>query len=213
MYIIESIFNVAALEEATLDKILERLGSQEMLNKVLPIRHAKDKAERDAMKRGLPAFTLCKFSGRADSQSFISTRYIIYDVDGLNAKREGGFPITPHDAIKRVEKFALFAFATPSGNGIKLVIEMDRDMDIAEYRYNRKYYRDILSAESGLEMDDSYNSYHTFFGYTKDIKLNPAAHIFTAITPELATQNDDVNIETADSKEFADIAKYLATQS
>lgn len=213
MYIIDSIFNVSSLTETTFDTIIAKLGSKEMLDMVLPIRHAKTKEERDTLKRMLPAFTLCKFNGRADSQGFISTSYIIYDIDGLNKKDgDSGSSITPSHAIDIVSKFALFTFVSPSGNGIKMVIQMDREMDIAEYRYNRKYYRDILSAETGLKLDDAYNAYHTFFSYTKDVKLNPDPFVFTAISPQLATQNSDVNEETLNKGEIADIKDYLAKQ-
>lgn len=213
MYIIESIFNVASMTETTLNDIIAKLGSKEMLDVVLPIRHAKNKAERDTLKRMLPAFTLCKFNGRADSQGFISTSYIIYDIDGLNNKdAEGGSTVTPSNAIDRVSKFALFAFVSPSGNGIKLIIQMDREMDIADYRYNRKYYREILTAETGLKLDDSYNAYHTFFSYTKDVKLNPEPFIFTALSPQIATQNSDINEETLHKGEISDIKDYLAKQ-
>jgi hypothetical protein len=213
MYVIESIFNVCDIAETTLQEIVERLRSQEMLDKVLAVRAAKNKEARDSLKRMLPAFTLCKFSGRADSQNFLSTRHIIYDVDGLNKKLPGGSSISPHDAIARISKLALFSFISPSGNGIKLVIQMDRDMGLQEYRYNRKYYRDILSAETGLKMDDSYNSYHTFFSHHGKTEINKDAPVFTAITPEVSAQISDVNIETANKKEFYDIAKYLSEQS
>lgn len=212
MYIIESIFNVSNLTETTLDKIVQKLGSKEMLDLVLPIRHAKKKNERDALKRGLPAFTLCRFNDRADSQGFVSTSYIIYDVDGLNIKDEGGNVITPEKAMARVSKFALFSFISPSGNGIKFVIKMDREMDIIDYRYNRNYYREIISAETELKCDDAYNAYHTFFSYTKDVKINPEPYIFAALTPQDATQNNDVNEETLNKSEIADIRDYLAKQ-
>lgn len=210
MYIIESIYNVGSLSPASLKDIISRLVSNEMLDIIMPIRHAKDKETRDSLKRGLPAFTLCSFSGRADSQNFISTRYIIYDVDGLNERLEGGASLTPYDAMDRVDRFALFSFISPSGNGIKFVIEMDREMSLSEYRYNRSYYRDILSAETGLDLDKSYSSYHTFFGYYGKTKLNDNRNIFTVITPDIATKNDDVDVSTVDNAEIKDIASYLS---
>jgi len=205
MYDIESIYNVGDLTPTTIDKIVERLASKEMLGKIMPIRAANSKEERESLKRGLPAFSLCKFNGRADSKNFISTRYIIYDVDDMTKFKTD-------QAIKKVEPFSLFSFISPSGHGLKFVIEMDKDMTLPEYRYNRRHYRGILSQETGLTLDDSYNSYHTFYGYYGKTAINENAHIFKTITPEIATRNDDVNIETVDSGEFSDIANYLANK-
>ncbi|MCK9436502.1 MAG: hypothetical protein M0Q12_04755 [Synergistaceae bacterium] len=210
MYIIESIYNVGSLLPASLSDIVKRLSSTEMLDRMIPIRHAKTKEDRDKLKRDLPAFTLCEFSERADSKSFISTKYIIYDVDGLSKHNKGEVSVAVWNALDKVNGFSLFSFVSPSGNGIKFVIEMDRDMSLPEYRYNRAYYRNILSSETGLELDSSYSSYHTFFGYHGKTKINNNRHIFTAITPETETKNDDVDASSVASEEIRDIAKYLS---
>ena len=149
MYIIESIYNVGSLLPTSLSDIVKRLSSTEMLDRMIPIRHAKTKEDRDKLKRSLPAFTLCEFSERADSKSFISTKYIIYDVDGLSKHNKGEVSVAVWNALDKVNGFSLFSFVSPSGNGIKFVIEMDRDMSLPEYRYNRAYYRNILSSETG----------------------------------------------------------------
>jgi hypothetical protein len=212
MYRIDSIFNVEQMKRTSLSEIVQTIRSKEMLDRVLPIRNAKTKDEGDEIKRGLPAFTLFEFDGRVDSQGFVSAEYIIYDVDGLGKREEGGRMITADDAIDRVKSFAVFAFISPSGKGIKFVIKLDRAVDLSEYRYNRKHYREILEAETGLKLDKGYNAYHTFFSYYKGCEINPNPTVFTAITPEVAAKTDDVNPDTIAKGELTDIKEFLAKQ-
>jgi hypothetical protein len=145
MYRIKSIFNVFEFEPTTIDKIVEEIGSKEMLDKTMPVRHAKDKNEADAIKRRtLPAFTLCKMNGRIDSQGFISTDILYIRHRRACKRQEGGAMITAEDALAKVKPFAVFAFVSPSGKGIKFVIKLDRAVNLNEYRYNRSYYREIF---------------------------------------------------------------------
>ena len=57
MKLIKSLFNVSDIENITLDGIIEKLKSQEMLEAVQAVRNAKNKTEQDSLKLALPLFT------------------------------------------------------------------------------------------------------------------------------------------------------------
>ena len=50
MKLIKSLFNVSDIENITLDGIIEKLKSQEMLEAVQAVRNAKNKTEQDSLK-------------------------------------------------------------------------------------------------------------------------------------------------------------------
>ena len=142
MFRIPSIVNVSQIEPRSLIEIVSEIRSDEAIKDLVnAIRKAPNKADRDDLKRStLPAFTLAKVRNRIDSENFISAKYIIYDIDGLN-------PTELMTVRAAVQQISVFYFTSPSGMGVKFVIEMDRDMNLEEYRINRGYYRKRIDTE------------------------------------------------------------------
>lgn len=206
MKIIESIFNVGEITDTTLAEIVEKLRSQEMLDAVMRVRNAGDNGARKLAKLRLPAFTLCRVTDRVDTDHFIDTEYLIFDCDGLKGS------VATQRAIEKVRPFALFAFISPSGRGIKFVIQMDRPIPAGAYRANVKHYRELLAAETGLDLDRNYNALHTFFGHYADCEINPAPRIFPALMLEAVALKADVCIDTLDGAELKHVCEYLSKQ-
>lgn len=204
MYKIQSIFNVSDIEETTLPQIVEDLKSAEMLGICQSVWNAENESDRKSAKRRLPAFTLCEFDGKVDSDHFISSEYLIFDVDKLKTQDETR-------AMKQiVEKFATLAFISPSRKGFKFAIAMDTPLTKINFRYNEKHWREYISAETGLELDKSYSSYHTFLSYDVDVFYNPDAVKFNTLDMVAVTSKEDIDPTTLDNEEIADVCDYLS---
>ncbi|HNX37048.1 MAG TPA: BT4734/BF3469 family protein [Candidatus Cloacimonadota bacterium] len=207
MKLIKSLFNVSDIEDITLDGIIKKLKSQEMLEAVQAVRNAKNKTEQDSLKLALPLFTLCNVTDRVDSDHFIDTEYLIYDVDNLPNYN------TAHAYMQRVKDFALFAFISPRGKGFKFVIKMDQPIPKIHYRQNYKHYYEVLSADTNMLLDPAYHSLHTFFSHTAGVELNPNPRIFPALLAEDISAKNDVNVNTINPSEIRDVCEYLSHQS
>jgi len=203
---LKSIMNPANTERTTLEKIVSRVRSDETLRDIVSkIRDAKDKPERDEIKiKKLPAFTLHNFNGAVLNDNFVSTKYIIYDIDGLD-------PTQLSTARRAVQEFSVFYFTSPSGKGLKFVIEFDREMNLAEYRLNRSHNRKFLSDLLEQKLDESYNALHTFYSYDPTCVINAKHEIFQTISVDNALRSDEINPDPVSysSSEIEAIAKHL----
>jgi hypothetical protein len=207
MFRIPSIVNVSQIEPRSLIEIVSEIRSDEAIKDLVnAIRKAPNKADRDDLKRStLPAFTLAKVRNRIDSENFISAKYIIYDIDGLN-------PTELMTVRAAVQQISVFYFTSPSGMGVKFVIEMDRDMNLEEYRINRGYYRKLLSDMLGQKLDESYNSLHTFYTHDPSCQISPLYPKFPALSVDVAARADDINPAICSSEELKDVCEYISKQ-
>lgn len=206
MKLIKSLFNVSDIEDIALEEIIKKLKSKEMLEAVQAVRNAKSKTEQDSLKLSLPLFTLCEVTDRVDSDHFISTQYLIFDVDNLPNYN------TAHAYMQRVKDFALFAFISPRGKGFKFVIKMSEPIPKIHYRQNYKHYYEVLSADTNMILDPAYHSLHTFFSHTADVEINPNAREFPVLKAADITARNDVNISTINPSEIRDVCEYLSHQ-
>lgn len=201
---LRSIMNPAQTEETTLVKVISRIRSDETIKEIVErVRKAEDKVSRNEIKvKELPAFTLHHFSGAVVNDNFVSTKYIIFDIDGLD-------PTQLMTARCQAEQVSAFYFTTPSGKGIKFVIEFDEEMNLNEYRLNRAHNRKFFSDLFGAKLDDSYNALHTFYSYDPNCQEIPNHPIFTKLTVEQASRAEDINPVTCSDSEIADVCNYL----
>lgn len=200
-HIINSLYNVSDFRDTTVEEIVEAIRN-DYGTAVHKIRQTLDPAERKRLKINLPLFTLGNFTKRIDSDGFISTRYLMFDVDGLGT---AGVEV----AKKKVRDFSLFVFKTPSDGGIKFVIEMQEPLDKLTYDGNYKFYLDYFTDMTGLNLDRAYHSKHSFFSWDKDVKINPEPTKFTVMNVTQQREYDDVDLDTIDEGEIVDMIEYI----
>jgi hypothetical protein len=56
---------------------------QSIFDTVLSIRQEKDKKKRDALKKKLPCLGFSNHAGEINSRGFVSTEYLMFDIDHL----------------------------------------------------------------------------------------------------------------------------------
>lgn len=214
MYRLNTLFDVSDITPTTMEEIVETIRSKEMFDLIQEVRvwGKQDEKRQKEAKMRLPLFTLCKVDGRLDTDHFVGTKYLIYDVDNLGLAGEGGHTVTPEKAKEIVDRFALFSFISPRGRGIKFVIELDTFCKKVDYRENHTHYADLLAAETGLDLDRNYTSLHTFFSYDKDCSLNENRVLFKTLTAKVIADKDDVDPVSVATEEIKDVCDYLSNQ-
>ena len=199
-HIIPSIYNVSEFEDASVEQIVAILR-KEYLEPIQRLRNANPEAQK-RMKTGLPAFTLGTFRDRIDNDNFISSDYLIYDVDGLNTTQLMSLK-------RRTREFSYFVFETPRGKGLKFVIKMDKPLDKTNYDANYLHYMNYFIDDLGIAVDRAYRSKHTFFSHDAECSLNTEAKLFPVVDSKIVKQIANVDI-TADLKEeLIDVCNFI----
>ena len=116
--------------------ILERIKQGKNKELIKSIRAEKDKAKRNELKKKLPS--IC-FSGtflkRADSSLVSHSGLICLDLDGYKKKKD----LEEDRAKFKKSKFVYSVFVSPSGNGLKILVQIPQDAD------NHKKYFNALN--------------------------------------------------------------------
>ncbi|MBL4653434.1 MAG: hypothetical protein JKY53_11340 [Flavobacteriales bacterium] len=105
-----------------------------------------NKKEVDKLKKQLPAFTASgKFEdGRTAEKLVQYSGFIILDLDKLNEQElENAFNIA------RLAVYTFCCFRSPSGNGLKILVEVDTDAEhhVAAYNQVAEYYEQALNLD------------------------------------------------------------------
>ena len=206
-YLIPSIYDVGNYEPITIPEIVRKINKENLLL-VQRIRGTENKRERNAEKLKLPAFVLGEFrGGRITRENFISTRYLIFDIDDIGKSETDA-------AISTYREVALFTFRSPSGKGLKFVIEMKEDVTDDILDGNRDYYYKYFSETySRWPIDKAYKSLHTFFSNDGECRINENRPLFDVYSIQTIQSVRDVNHQTVSESEVADVCEYLANSS
>lgn len=135
----KSLFKPQEIENTTLLEIIQKISGESLKKKTIAIRAAAkagDKKKKDRIKKSLPFFTQSLLVERTRA-GLISSRIIILDFDHVDIQ-------SLRDKIVKY-KSLVFAFRSPSGDGLKAVFLLSRpitDPDIYSYVYKR-YARNI----------------------------------------------------------------------
>jgi len=205
-YFLQSIYQTDVYEEKSLEEIVDII-QHDYKDTVFAIRHEKDEKERKRLKGMLPAFSLCEFDyGKLEKKNLTGTKYFIYDIDKLDKQKMS-------QLAGEFKKFAKFWFTTPSGKGYKFIIEMEEFVPIEKYEYNWQYYYDYFCDSLYSELDKQYRIWHTFFSHDAECYINPDAKQFKVYDEVIERKANDVDVETMDSSEIDDVARYIANRS
>lgn len=207
-YLISSVLDVGDYDVITIDEVVRLISSNTYFQKIWEIRQTKCDAERKRLKKKLPAFFLAQFKGgRLTKENLLSSKYIIYDIDGLS---KGEI----QDVRGKLEDQCLFIFVSPSGNGIKFVIETEHPIPAEDYDHNRRhyftYFKELLPEKIASKLDDNYNSLQTFMSQDGSCKLHETPVLYPVYSSVAVKEASNVDITTVQTKEIIDVLEYLS---
>jgi len=162
----------------TLAQIVEGIKGDHYKESILKIRgfvESGDKEKVDRLKKGLVAFTVSgKFAG-GRKMSFLKTYnpLVILDIDKLDPEA------LPYLILKiKGIAFTRVAFISPSGRGLKIIVEVDSEM-----KMHGMAYRQVMSfyeKELGVKIDKSGKDITRlcFMSYDPEIYFNPESCVY-----------------------------------
>ena len=116
--------------------ILDRIKQGKNKELIKSIRAEKDKTKRNELKKRLPSICFSgTFNKRADSSLILHSGLICLDLDGYSKKKE----LEEDRAKFKKSKFVYAVFVSPSGNGLKVLVQIPPEAD------NHKKYFNALN--------------------------------------------------------------------
>jgi SOS response regulatory protein OraA/RecX len=116
--------------------ILDRIKQGKNKELIKSIRAEKDKTKRNELKKRLPSICFSgTFNKRADSSLILHSGLICLDLDGYSKKKE----LEEDRAKFKKSKFVYAVFVSPSGNGLKVLVQIPQEAD------NHKKYFNALN--------------------------------------------------------------------
>jgi len=119
--------------------VLERIKDGATKNLVKSIRTTKDKAERNELKKRLPAICFSGvFNKRNDNALKEHSGFICLDFDGYEKKKL----LLEHKENLTKDQYTYSVFISPSGNGLKVLVKIPANSDnhINYFNSLQKYY-------------------------------------------------------------------------
>ena len=115
--------------------ILDRIKQGKNKELIKSIRAEKDKTKRNELKKRLPSICFSgTFNKRADSSLILHSGLICLDLDGYSKKKE----LEEDRAKFKKSKFVYAVFVSPSGNGLKVLVQIPQEAD-----NHKKYFNGI----------------------------------------------------------------------
>jgi len=160
--------------------VLQRIKDGKSKELIENIRKEKDKEKRNLLKKGLPAICFSgEFNKREDSSITNHSGLICLDFDGYSTIKD------LNEERKKIQKdpYTFALFTSPSGNGIKVLIKIPKEVD------NHKAYFNAL--------EKHYNSTH----FDKACK-NLSRVCYESYDSKLFVNADSIVWDTLDEKEY-----------
>jgi len=128
----------------TITVMLDRIQNGASKDIVENIRKEKDKSTRNIIKQQLPAICFSgKFTKRLDEAILEHSGFICLDFDGYATEKE----MNADKAVISKNKYTYSVFVSPSGNGLKVIVKIPRDIEnhknyfnSLESHFNSKYF-------------------------------------------------------------------------
>jgi hypothetical protein len=182
------------IDNKELNTILDEIKNGKFINEVNAVRQlykAGNKTEGDLKKKKLQGFTPSATFKTVRKAHFAEnyTHFIILDLDKLSESE-----------LKRVSNLATLApytycsFISPSGNGLKILVRVDTDLEHHATAYNQvaEYYEQAL--EIDLDRSGKDVSRLCFYSYDPELFLNTNSFIYNVNKDYvLKIENDSVD--------------------
>jgi len=158
---------------------ISKIRDGEFDNQIIQLRNEKNKEVRQSLKRYLSYFTFSgAFKKRHASSLIKHSGLIAIDLDDLE---------DPEDVktLLKADPYIVIMFISPSGTGLKLVIQIDGDHHLGSFLALEKYFESQYS----LTIDPSGKdvSRATYISHDPDIYVNEKATKWTLYEPAEST--------------------------
>ena len=190
----------------SLEDFLYQIKDEKYKSEIDQIRkhvQAKDKEAVNRLKSNLPAYTISGTFKKTRSASNLEqySHHIVLDVDNIS---EGD--LDRKLSIARLAHYTKASFVSPSGNGIKIIAEVDTDSNNHTKAYNqlKEHYENALE----IEIDSSGKDIPRlcFVSADKNIYINQNAEVFK-VDLNIPEQN---TVTTSKSKKSTNIEDYIS---
>ncbi|MCB0517815.1 MAG: DUF3987 domain-containing protein [Lewinellaceae bacterium] len=172
----------------TLEQLIQAIQGNHFKDQVARIRHlaAKGKGQQASnLKKQLPAFTVSgHFDGGRTLEHLVEyTHFIVLDFDKLEPTQ-----LEKLKSDSRQDRFSMAGFTSPSGNGYKIVVQVDSDAEhhAEAFQQVRNWFRD----NHGLEIDRSGKDITRlcFISHDPEAWFNPNKEVFPVLTALSSTK-------------------------
>lgn len=165
---------------------------KEKVNKIRNLLAEGKKEEADAMKKTLPAFTpSCRCEGGRDINKVVYyTGFIILDIDKISQEE-----ILRISELLKINEYVFGYFISPSGNGIKILIETDSQQSEHESAYNKvaAHFSELLKVTIDRSGKDIVRL--CFMSYDPDAYKNLSNKKFiTEVSPAVKSPPGDLGV-------------------
>ncbi|MEZ4963422.1 MAG: DUF3987 domain-containing protein [Saprospiraceae bacterium] len=174
----------------TLEQLIQAIQGNHFKDQVARIRHlaAKGKSQQASnLKKQLPAFTVSGYfnGGRTLEHLVEYTHFIVLDFDKLEPTQ-----LEKLKSESRQDRFSMAGFTSPSGNGYKIVVQVDSDQQYHSDAFQQvsKYYTELLSlqlggAGGGLDRSGKDITRLCFLSHDPDAWFDPNKEVFPVLLP------------------------------
>ena len=175
----------------TLAAVVDGIRGDHYKKSILKIRELVDLGDQeqvDRLKKGLVAFTVSGSFVGGRKMSFLQTYnpYVILDIDKLDLAD------LPDLILKTKEiEFTRVAFLSPSGRGLKIIVEVDSEMERHGLAYRQ--VSDFYEKELGVEIDKSGKDITRlcFMSYDPEVYYDEESTVFKIL------ESDNYNTQTS----------------
>ena len=181
-----------------IDTVLKQIKDCKIQNQIDEIRSCTDETKKKELKKNLPCILFSgKFTARNDKSITEHSGYVVLDWDKLEDIEQKKKDIIKH-------KFVYSLFVSPSGNGLKGVVRIPKNI-----KKHRDYYRGLMEFFPELDATSINESRICYASCDSEIYINKDATEFLNDIPEKKVEpiNKDFTQEKTNSK--IDIALNL----
>ena len=201
----------------TLPEIVEEIRGNQYKESVLKIRELVEKNDSEnvsRLKKKLIAFTVSGLFEGGRKMSFLKSYnpFVILDIDKLD-------PDTLADLILKIKEieFTRIVFVSPSGRGLKVIVEVDSKMKMhgSAYRQVCDYYEKALAVEIDKSGKDITRL--CFMSYDPEAYYNEGSAVFNIINqnnnPPADTRQNDRQVAAQGPRRAPDLSVEAANLS
>jgi len=187
----------------SIDMVLDRIKDGATKKLVKGIRASKDKSERNELKKKLPAICFSgKFVKRNDNSIVEHSGFICLDFDGYEKRKI----LIEHKERFTKDKFIYSVFISPSGNGLKVIVQIPPNVDnhINYFNSLEKYFDSAYFDKTCKNVSRvCYESYDPL------LYINPNSQLWDTVAEpeykEINTNIDQPTLPITDENKVVDI--------
>ena len=173
----DNIFDVKSFSAKDIDHILTiiKYGYPQLISQITAIRNMASHEEQNIAKKELPVFC-CNgtFHHRNNSSLLQYSSFIAIDFDGFSSNTE----LLAYKEHLKTYSFVYAVFVSPSGNGLKAIIQHTSTNPAHHYNLFVQLHRVFGLGNTNFDTSVSDISRGTYFSYDPDLWQNPFCRPF-----------------------------------